>query len=119
MRASRSAASILAPGVGGREASRLVGVISHRILEGWDFARPPDDLLMRIGPSLERFLPQELNEVRSKVADSLTEIFTIFGASESYARLSSAAILGREVPFRHALGRTAGHGRSHRRDLPP
>ena len=88
-----------APGAGGREASRLVGVIAHHILEEWDFDRPPDELLMRIGPSLERFLPQELNEVRSKVADSLTEIFTTFSASESYARLSSGAILGREVPF--------------------
>ena len=87
------------PRFGGREASRLVGVIAHHILEEWDFDRPPEELLMRIGPSLERFLPQELNEVRSKVADSLTEIFTAFSASESYARLSSGAILGREVPF--------------------
>jgi len=88
-----------APEAVGREASRFVGVIAHHILEGWDFARPPDELLMRIGPSLERFLPPEFNEVRSKVADSLTEIFTTFGASESYARLNSATILGREVPF--------------------
>ena len=87
------------PRVGGREASRLVGVIAHYLLEGWDFARPPDELLTRIGPSLERFLPPQLNEVRSKIADSLTEIFTTFGASESYARLRSAVILGREVPF--------------------
>jgi len=88
-----------APGVRGREASRLVGVIAHYILEGWDFARTPNELLPRIGPSIERFLPPQLNEVRSKVADSLIEIFTTFGASESYARLRSAVILGREVPF--------------------
>ena len=87
------------PRVGGREASRLVGVIAHHLLEGWDFARPPDVLLTQIGPSLERFLPPQLNEVRSKIADSLTEIFTTFGASESYGRLRSAVILGREVPF--------------------
>jgi ATP-dependent helicase/nuclease subunit A len=55
--------------------------------------------LPRIGPSIERFLPPQLNEIRSKVADSLTEMFTTFGASESYARLRSAVILGREVPF--------------------
>jgi ATP-dependent helicase/nuclease subunit A len=88
-----------APGVRGREASRLVGVIAHYILEGWDFARTPNELLPRIGPSIERFLPPHLNEVRSKVADSLIEIFTTFGASESYAKLRSAVILGREVPF--------------------
>jgi ATP-dependent helicase/nuclease subunit A len=37
--------------------------------------------------------------VRSKALDALTEIFTMFGASEPYARLRSADILGREVPF--------------------
>ena len=74
-------------------------MIAHHILEGWDFARPSDELLTRIGSSLERFLPPEPNKVRSKVADSVTEIFKTFGASESYARLRSAVILGREVPF--------------------
>src|SRR4026209_1889985 len=37
-----------APVVGGREAGRLVGVIAHYILEGWDFARPPNELLPHI-----------------------------------------------------------------------
>ena len=88
-----------ARGTGGREEGRLVGVIAHRILEGWDFALPPDGLPARIAPTLDLFLSPEQDEIRSEVTNSLNDLFTTFGASESYARLSSAAILGREVPF--------------------
>jgi ATP-dependent helicase/nuclease subunit A len=84
--------------VDGRETSRLVGVVAHHILERWDFALPAGELTTRIGPALDRFLSPD-DESRSKIADSLAEIFTTFGASESYARLRSASILGREVPF--------------------
>jgi ATP-dependent helicase/nuclease subunit A len=86
-------------GLGGGEVSRLVGVAAHRILEGWDFASPPGELMTRIGPTLHSVVPSEQDRMRSKVADSLTEILTTFGASESYGRLRSATILGREVPF--------------------
>jgi ATP-dependent helicase/nuclease subunit A len=79
--------------------NRLVGVAAHRILEGWDFALPSGELVTRIGPAVHRVIPAENDHMRSKVADSLTEILTTFGASESYGRLRSATILGREVPF--------------------
>lgn len=84
---------------GGREVSRLVGVAAHRILEGWDFASPPSELVTRIGPTLDSVIPSEQARMHSQIADSLTEILTTFGASESYDRLRSATILGREVPF--------------------
>ncbi|HEY7129444.1 MAG TPA: PD-(D/E)XK nuclease family protein, partial [Nitrospira sp.] len=85
--------------IDGREVGRLVGVIAHRILEGWDFALPPGELLMRIPPALDRSCEPEHKELRIKITDALTDIFTTFGSSESYARLASAEILGREVPF--------------------
>jgi ATP-dependent helicase/nuclease subunit A len=85
--------------VDGREVGRLVGVIAHRMLEEWDFACAPDDLLRRIPSALDQFCPPEQDELRSTIADSLTDLFTTFGASDSYARLASAEILGREVPF--------------------
>ena len=87
------------PAAGGSEEGRLVGVMAHRILEGWDFALSPGELPKRIAPALELFISPEQDEIRSDVVDSLTELLTTFGASESYARLRSAAILGREVPF--------------------
>jgi ATP-dependent helicase/nuclease subunit A len=86
-------------GHSGREVSRLVGVAAHRILEQWDFALPPSELLARIAPTLKRLVPPDLEPVRSMVADSLTELLTTFGASQSFDRLRSATILGREVPF--------------------
>jgi ATP-dependent helicase/nuclease subunit A len=88
-----------AQGVGGREAGRLVGVIAHRILEGWDFALPSGELLGRIPSAIDLVCQCGQEELRSKVADSLTEIFTTFSRSDSYARLASAEILGREIPF--------------------
>ncbi|HKY71269.1 MAG TPA: UvrD-helicase domain-containing protein [Nitrospira sp.] len=83
----------------GREIGRLVGVIAHRILERWNFTSPPDALLGQIASSLDPVVPAGNESVRAKVEASLEEIFTSFGASESYARLRSAEILGREVPF--------------------
>jgi ATP-dependent helicase/nuclease subunit A len=88
-----------ASGVDGQETSLLVGIAAHRILESWDFARPPADLLKQIPHALDHLLSPEQHDVRSQATDSLTDIFTTFGASEWYARLRSAAILGREVPF--------------------
>jgi ATP-dependent helicase/nuclease subunit A len=77
-----------------------VGVVAHRLLEEWEFAFPPSELLARIAPTLQCFIsPEHDADLRSKASDSLTEIFATFGASEAYARLKSAAILGREIPF--------------------
>jgi ATP-dependent helicase/nuclease subunit A len=89
----------LAGGSVGREIGQLVGVIAHRILERWDFSSPPEALLGEIAAFLDTFVSAENESVRAKVEDSLREIFTTFGGSESYARLRSADILGREVPF--------------------
>lgn len=83
----------------GREISRLVGVVAHRILEGWEFALPPSEFMARIDPALDSVLSLEHQHLRSTVADSLAETLTTFGASEPYARLRSATMLGREVPF--------------------
>ena len=86
------------------QASRLVGVVAHRILERWDFANAPSRLLDQIPPSLQNLLSPEDELHAPVIADSLIEIFTRFGRSDSYARLRSATIVGREVPFIMAWG---------------
>ena len=83
----------------GRDVSRLVGVVAHRMLEEWDFGLPSDQLLNRIGSTLDPMLSMETDHFRATVAEALTDIFATFVASEPYARLTSAHILGREVPF--------------------
>ncbi len=82
----------------GRDVSQVTGVLAHRILEGWDFSRPPRELLDQIAPTLETGLAP-VDRLGPAVCDSLTAIFTAFGTSDAYARLRSATILGREVPF--------------------
>jgi ATP-dependent helicase/nuclease subunit A len=81
------------------DVSRLIGVVAHRILEEWDFRLPPDELLIRIGPAVERVLSIGADEHRPAVIEALTDIFASFGSSDAYAKLKSADILGREVPF--------------------
>jgi ATP-dependent helicase/nuclease subunit A len=82
-----------------REVSQLAGVAAHRILEGWDFMRPAAELLDHIAPSLRSGLAAADGPLLPAISDSLREIFTAFAASNSYARLRSATILGREIPF--------------------
>ena len=83
----------------GSDVSRLVGVVAHRVLEEWDFGLPPDELLTRISPTLQRFLSAGTDHLRPAVTQALTEILATFGGSAAYAQLKSADILGREVPF--------------------
>ena len=83
----------------GSDVSRLVGIVAHRVLEEWNFKLPSDELLTRIGPTLQRFLSAGTEHLRPAVTEALTEIFASFGGSDAYARLKSADILGREVPF--------------------
>jgi ATP-dependent helicase/nuclease subunit A len=83
----------------GRDASRLVGVAAHRLLEEWDFRLPISRFLERIGPTLDRLVSPETAHLKAKAVEALTEIFTTFGSSEPYARLRAADILGREIPF--------------------
>ena len=82
-----------------RNVSQLAGVLAHRILERWDFSRPPRELLDHIAPTLDTELAPERDHLRPEVSASLRAIFTAFGTSDMYMRLRSATILGREVPF--------------------
>jgi ATP-dependent helicase/nuclease subunit A len=82
-----------------RESSRLAGVLAHRLLEQWNFGAAPDGLLKEIAPTVRRGLSPEEERWGPSIIASLNELFTVFVRSESYARLRTATILGREVPF--------------------
>ena len=81
------------------EAGRLVGIGAHRILEQWDFAADPAGLLDRIAPTIQGIMTPEEESLAHTVQASLRELLTAFGASDLYAMLRRATILGREVPF--------------------
>jgi ATP-dependent helicase/nuclease subunit A len=78
---------------------RLVGVVAHRLLEQWDFSRDPSGLAAQVGTVLRSVLgPQEQSHAEA-VENSVNDLIATFGRSETYARLRSSQILGREVPF--------------------
>ncbi|HSA61530.1 MAG TPA: UvrD-helicase domain-containing protein [Nitrospiraceae bacterium] len=82
-----------------RESSRLAGVLAHRLLERCDFSTASDRLLNEIAPTVRRGLSPEEERLSPSIIASLNELFTVFVQSEAYARLRTATILGREVPF--------------------
>lgn len=81
------------------EVSRLVGVLTHRLLERWDFAKDPARLTEHIGAFAQTALAGTPPDVTSAVVESMCELFALFGPSDLYARLRTATILGRELPF--------------------
>jgi ATP-dependent helicase/nuclease subunit A len=76
-----------------------VGIAAHLILQGWDFSRPPERLPDEIDRTLQRLLESSQQPLLSSITASLRELFASFGASDVYAQLREAELLGREVPF--------------------
>jgi len=80
------------------DQARLLGVVVHRMLEQWDFQRDPSGLCENLEETVARFPGVQPTSV-APLADSLREMWRVFGRSPLYARLRTAAIIGREVPF--------------------
>lgn len=78
---------------------RLVGVVTHRLLEHWDFSRDPSGLTAQVGAVLRSVLGPEDQSHAEAVEDSVNDLLATFSRSEAYARLRSSQILGREVRF--------------------
>jgi ATP-dependent helicase/nuclease subunit A len=81
------------------EASRLVGVLAHRVLEHWNFAEQPAHLSHGAAALVEQGLLPGQQHLAGPITDSLQELLSLFGRSELYAQLRAATILGREIPF--------------------
>jgi ATP-dependent helicase/nuclease subunit A len=56
-------------------------------------------LVEQIAPTIQTFLAAEQQSLVPALTESLGDLFSAFGRSESYTRLRSATIIGREVPF--------------------
>ena len=83
----------------GRDRARLIGTLTHRVLEAWDFSSSPDALPDRIAAVCRQATPPAWTAERSELEAELKKIFAGFTASRPYADLRRATILGREVPF--------------------
>ncbi len=81
------------------EASRLTGILAHRILQHWNFADDPARFPHRIREAAARMLAPDQAHLAATVVASLEGLLHLFGQSELYTMLRRAVILGREVPF--------------------
>ena len=78
---------------------RLVGIVTHRLLERWDFSQDPSGLCAQVPVAVQAALEPDDQSHAGAVAESVNDLLVAFGKSEAYARLRSSQILGREVPF--------------------
>jgi ATP-dependent helicase/nuclease subunit A len=88
------------------EVGRLVGVSAHRLLERWDFANDPIRFVDHIEAAVQTSLAGNHQDLASIVSESMRELFALFGRSDVYARLRTATILGREIPFMMPWGKS-------------
>jgi ATP-dependent helicase/nuclease subunit A len=86
-------------GADGQEQARLVGTLAHRILEGWDFAVGREQISQLVTQVCRQGIPQEWKGNPSLVEAELLDLLATFTASQAYAELGRATILGREIPF--------------------
>ena len=79
--------------------ARLIGILAHRVLQGWDFTADPEKLERQVQTICNSVRLQESREEAETITADLCQMFRSFVASESYAQLRRATIVGREVPF--------------------
>lgn len=79
--------------------ARLIGTLAHRVLEDWDFTADPEKLERQVEVICERVGFQHGRKDAQEMALDLRRMFRSFAASDAYAQLRRATIVGREVPF--------------------
>ena len=79
--------------------AQLVGTLAHRVLEGWDYRLPPEQMSQRVEAVCRREIPATFVAQADVIMTELLELFRTFAASAPYAELRRATIVGREVPF--------------------
>jgi ATP-dependent helicase/nuclease subunit A len=83
----------------GSDQALLIGSLAHRFLQGWNFSTEGPAFEEELAFFLEQFPDDALGGERDRLRKELTEIFEVFFASAAYREVSTARILGREVPF--------------------
>jgi ATP-dependent helicase/nuclease subunit A len=81
------------------ERSRVLGIVTHRLLEEWNFAENPRMSAERIKQLCRTFIPADCTDEAPGMIAEIQEIFNTFVGSKPYQDLARADILGRELPF--------------------
>jgi ATP-dependent helicase/nuclease subunit A len=82
-----------------RTPAMVIGELSHRFLENWDFKESKKAIGNRLDLFLADWLPREFQKDAVHIRSELATIFERFANSDIYAELAKARILGREVPL--------------------
>jgi ATP-dependent helicase/nuclease subunit A len=82
-----------------RTPAVLIGDLSHRFLEDWDFQASKNVFYDQLDLFLAEGLPREFQKDAGYIRSELATIFERFTNSDIYAELAEARILGREVPL--------------------
>jgi ATP-dependent helicase/nuclease subunit A len=82
-----------------RAPALLIGDLSHRFLEKWDFKEGKKAISDGLDLFLADRLPRESQKEAAHIRSELAMIFERFANSDTYAELARARILGREVPL--------------------
>lgn len=99
VREAHGRGQVVQPGVEGREQALVIGTLTHRVLEHWDFNSDPGRLRECVESLCRPAVPLELEEDAERILAEIEEILRIFIASKPYADLRRAEVVGREVPF--------------------
>jgi ATP-dependent exoDNAse (exonuclease V) beta subunit len=86
----------------------LVGLLCHKVLEGWDFGGPVSKRAAHLKKAVDQaskyFEVQKGNPFAPRAHEEAHGILEKFLASAEYERLSKVKILGREIPFLQPIG---------------
>ena len=82
-----------------RRISQVVGVLAHRLLEGWDYRASRAEFPTRIASLCRSQLPPDCETERVGIQVGLEGLFDAFARSGPYRLLQRADVIGREVPF--------------------
>ena len=76
-----------------------VGVLTHRILEQWNFIHHWDGYKSYVARLCRQGFPYEDQDVKEVIGQEIMDMLEVFMASSLYEKLQRSKILGREVPF--------------------
>ncbi len=87
------------PGAIEQEKAQVIGTLTHRVLEAWDFIGAQGRLRRQVEVVCRHALPPEWEGRRAEIVQDIEEMLRLFMASPPYDELSHGTILAREIPF--------------------
>ncbi len=82
-----------------QQKAQIIGTLTHRVLEGWDFGESEHQLRRHVETVCRHALTLEWEGRRAEIVQDIEDVLRSFMHSPAYEELRDATILGREIPF--------------------